>query len=712
MSGHVYQFGDFELDCGRFELSRNSHRLRVERKPMELLILLVSRQGQLVTRAEIAERLWSSEVFVDTEHGINTAIRKLRHLLRDDSDDPRFIQTVTGMGYRFVAQVSTIVRDQPAPSPEGVPISVPTVALKPSRKPSVWYVGAGTFVVLALLGASLYRFRHRPPEVSFTQLTDFTDSAVQPAISPDGRMVAFIRGANTFITPDQIYVQMLPSGEARRVTDDDRPKYGLAFSPDGSEIAYTVLEGPVFSTYRVSILGGEPRLLQKNAAGLVWLDPQKLLFSEAPSGIHLSVVITSLTHTDIKEVYSPAHERGMAHYSFPSPDRRWALIAEMNGNGEWAPCRLVALEGQSSSRTVGPAGACTSAGWSSDGRWMYFTAYEQGRSHVWRQRYPDGGPEQITFGPTEENGIAVDPNGGSLITSSGIHESAIWIHDPKGERSLSSEGEVLSWPFPVFSPDGDVIYYLLRRWNSSGAELWQTDVGSGKSEPVFPGIAMGSFDISPDGKQVLYATSAANGESELWIAPLDRDSPAMKIAIPGAQSPRFGTHGTILFQRTEGAANYLEKANGDGTHISKVIPYPITDFQGVSPGRRWATVGVTKTAEGNSAAVLIVPIDGGAALHPCVSYCTPKWSTDGDFLFIPVEDPSRTSPGRSVAIPAGSGESLPNLPAQGIATGTELGTIKGVRSVDRAGIVPGKDPEHYVWVNTTVHRNLYRVSLP
>jgi DNA-binding winged helix-turn-helix (wHTH) protein/Tol biopolymer transport system component len=712
LPGSVYQFGDFRLDSGRFELLRNGHALRVERKPMELLILLASRQGELVTRGEIAERLWSSEVFVDTEHGINTAIRKLRHLLRDDPDAPKFIQTVTGMGYRFVAQVSTIVRDQPAISLEAVPVSDSAVAAQPSRKLSVWYLGAGACVVLALLGASLYRFRHRPPEVSFTQLTDFTDSAVQPAISPDGRMVAFIRGANTFITPDQIYVQMLPNGEARRVTDDDRSKYGLAFSPDGSEIAYTVLEGPVFSTYRVSVLGGEPRLLQKNAAGLVWLDPQRLLFSEAPSGIHLSVVITSPTHTDIKEVYSPAHERGMAHYSFPSPDRRWALIAEMNGNGEWAPCRLVALEGQSSSKTVGPSGGCTSAGWSPDGRWMYFTAYVQGRSHVWRQRYPDGGPEQITFGPTEENGIAVDPNGGSLITSSGIHENAIWIHDPKGERSLSSEGEVLSWPVPVFSSDANVIYYLLRRWDSSGAELWQTDVDSGKSEPVFPGIAMGSFDISPDGKQALYAASAANGKPELWMAPLDRGSPAIKIAITGAQSPRFGPHGTILFQRTEGLDNYLERANADGTHISKVIPYPITDFQGVSPGRRWATVGVTKTAEGNSAAVLIVPVDGGAAWHPCVSYCTPKWSTDGKFLFIPIEDPSRISPGRSVAIPAGSGESLPNLPAQGIATGSEPGAIEGARSVNRAGIVPGKDPEHYVWVNTTVHRNLYRISLP
>jgi TolB-like protein/DNA-binding winged helix-turn-helix (wHTH) protein/lipoprotein NlpI len=121
VTGPVFEFGDFRLDCGRFELARAGNSLRVERKPMELLILLVSRQGQLVTRAEIAQRLWSSEVFVDTEHGINTAIRKLRYLLRDDSEDPKFIQTVTGMGYRFVAP--TISVGEPATdSPNAPPV--------------------------------------------------------------------------------------------------------------------------------------------------------------------------------------------------------------------------------------------------------------------------------------------------------------------------------------------------------------------------------------------------------------------------------------------------------------------------------------------------------------------------------------------------------------------------------------------------------------
>jgi TolB-like protein/DNA-binding winged helix-turn-helix (wHTH) protein len=105
MAARVFQFGDFKLDCDRFELRRGERTVKLERKPMELLILLAAKNGDLVTRAEIVERLWDSEVFVDTEHGINTAVRKIREVLQDDPAQSRFVQTVTGKGYRFIASV-------------------------------------------------------------------------------------------------------------------------------------------------------------------------------------------------------------------------------------------------------------------------------------------------------------------------------------------------------------------------------------------------------------------------------------------------------------------------------------------------------------------------------------------------------------------------------------------------------------------------------
>ncbi len=97
------RFDDFELDYQRFQLCRRGCRVRLEGLPLQLLMFLVSKRGQLVTRDEIASQLWSEDVFVDVEQGINTAVRKVRRALGDDASEPQYLQTVVGRGYRFVA---------------------------------------------------------------------------------------------------------------------------------------------------------------------------------------------------------------------------------------------------------------------------------------------------------------------------------------------------------------------------------------------------------------------------------------------------------------------------------------------------------------------------------------------------------------------------------------------------------------------------------
>ncbi len=129
MTASTHQFGDFELDPSRFELCRNDRVVKLERIPMELLILLLERQGSVVTRQEIVDRLWGKDVFVDTEHGINTAIRKIRQALRDDPEHPRFILTVSGKGYRFVAGENG---NQQSAAPSETPIVMPEREPRPS----------------------------------------------------------------------------------------------------------------------------------------------------------------------------------------------------------------------------------------------------------------------------------------------------------------------------------------------------------------------------------------------------------------------------------------------------------------------------------------------------------------------------------------------------------------------------------------------------
>jgi DNA-binding winged helix-turn-helix (wHTH) protein/Tol biopolymer transport system component len=716
----VVHFGLFELDLKAGQLSRNGAKLPLPQQPLQLLALLLERPGEIVTRDELRQRLWASDVFVDFDHGLNKSIQKLRDALGDSATSPRYIQTIPRVGYRFIAPVRNGTRplevepeiEFPRTPPDPEPV-IPAARPQTGRK---WLLAAAACAVIAIAGAAVHFFFHQHPAVlKYTQLTDFTDSASSPALSPDGHILAFIRSDSPFMSADPIYAKVLPNGEAIRLTDDPRVKYNLAFSPDGSQIAYTVLRPTFFGTYTVPVLGGEPRLLLDNAAGLTWLHPRQLLFSRMHSGLHLGLATQSVTGDNYRDLYFPAHERGMVHYSYASPDRKSALIVEMDGQGAFTSCGIVALEGSAQRRSVGPEGGCTSAGWSPDGSWMYFAAWVEGQSHLWRQRYPDGQPEQMTFGPTSEQGLAVDPDGRSVITSVGVYQSAMWIHDDQGERSLSSEGAVDNhYAPPSFAADGKTLYYLL--WHQQAGldpELWRVAVDSGKSEAVLPGISMFAYDVSPDGKQVVYATAVRNGKSQLWLAPTDRSSPPRRLSASGESLPHFGPQGKILFQASEGNANYLEQMNQDGSARSKVVPYPILYIQGVSPGKKWAMVNLPyPDGKRLSPTVMAIPLEGGPLRHMCVGLCTPTWSPNGKFLLLGVEAGSGTNPGRSLAIPVGPGETLPDFPPEGLPPGAQPDVVPGSVSVNREQLVPGEDPTHYAYVNTTSHSNLYRISLP
>jgi serine/threonine protein kinase/Tol biopolymer transport system component len=570
-------------------------------------------------------------------------------------------------------------------------------------------------LIIAAVGAGLWlRWRKTPVPGStqWIQLTEYPDSATSPALSPDGRMLAYLHGSDTFVGPADLFVKLLPSGEPEQLTHDGTMKMGPAFSSDGSRIAYTVID-PKFGwdTWVVPVLGGEPQELLPNASGLTWIDNTHVLFSEFKGGVHVAIVTAQESREGERDVYVPPNDRGMAHRSALSPDGKWVLVTEML-IGSWMPCRVAPFDGSSAGRQVGPPHApCTAAAWSPDGRWMYLCANAGNGYHIWRQEFPDGAPQAVTSDANDEDGLAVAPDGRSLVTSAGVTQQILWFHDAKGDRQISLEGSASA---PSFSPDGKKLFYIVAKGSvrlDHPGELWATDLSTGERQSVLPGVQLFGFSISPDGSKVTYAALGADGKSHAWVGSLERRFAPRELPTPDVFEPVYSPDGLIYSRATEGSASYLYRMKEDGTERQKAASMPIIDHGGVSPDGRWVLVAVPSGNEDHPVKVGFVPTAGGDFRFVC-DLCALAWSAGGKYFLIGDLGPSMATAQKTLAIPLRKGEVFPPFPANGLKSEKDLTRLPGVKVIDRPDAEAGLDPETYAYMKLSVHRNLYRIPLP
>jgi Tol biopolymer transport system component len=421
----------------------------------------------------------------------------------------------------------------------------------------------------------------------------------------------------------------------------------------------------------------------------------------------MAVVTTDERRGQARDVYIPPTERGMAHHSYLSPDGRWVIIVEMNSLTQIIPCRVVPFQGGEKPIEVGPSdGACTSAAWSPDSKWIYVTVEKGDRSHIYRQRFPGGRPEQITSGVTEEAGIAMAADGKSFITSVGTRSVMVWIHDQSGDHQISSEGDAEN---AQFSSDGKKLYYLYARGQSHLRELRVRNLADGKWERVLADYPTDDYKISKDGKQVAFSMPDQSGRSSLWIAPTNlRSSPRQIVSSSVEDAPLILPDGDLVFRATEGEENFLYRMHADGTDRRKLFPQRIFDVIGGSPDGRWIIVSADTSLEGQTAGTFAVPVEGGQPVLLCLTLCLLNWDIHGDYVLASLF--GNQSLGTYV-LPVRRSTGLPDFPAHGIAGTDDWKKMKHIAvlpySIDSAASL-----SVYAYTKESTRRNLYRIPLP
>ncbi|HEY6456136.1 MAG TPA: winged helix-turn-helix domain-containing protein [Steroidobacteraceae bacterium] len=694
-----YEFGGFRLDTALHVLvSPSGEPLPLPSRAFAALRYLVERAGEIVDKSALIAAVWPTTVV--SENSLNQCILALRKALGESAGERRFILTVPGRGYKFVARITIV--------PHGHPSTPPVVAQPAAARRSrvLWLTAAAGTAVMLLLGVALTLWLGRDRAVTnpaeYVQLTDVPDGAVSPVLSPDGQLLAFIRHGSFFMGSGQIWLKALPDGDPVKLTDADGPLWAPAFSPDGTHVVYSAidLQNGTWNTWTVPVTGrAAATKLLPNTQGLTYIGPREVLYSEFNAGLHLGIATSLDDRSMHRQVYVPSHERGMAHFSSLSPDRKSVLVVEMDATGSFGPCRLTPFDGTGSGYTVGPMnGACLAAAWSADGKWMYFSDNASGSSHLWRQRFPRGPAEQITFGPNEEQTVFPSPDGQSLLTSIGLAQSTLWFHQANSERALSTEGRVLA---PWLSADARRVYFLITPTEAAQFSLSRLDIDTGRQESVLPEFHPIEYDISSDEQQVVF-TIVREGQHQIWLAPLDRHT-SPTLLVRDGDEPQFG--GPYVFFRRVGAhANYLHRIRIDGSGESQLLPDPIIEMFCVAPDGK-AVVVERPAAEGNIDA-WVIPVDNQRAARMLnKGYAPSRWSHDGKAIYVGLNVQMNLAlAGSTRVLPVGP-DDLPLSPLPAASVAGALIPHPG----DNLSV--GPDPSAYVFLKSERRQNIYRIPL-
>jgi DNA-binding winged helix-turn-helix (wHTH) protein/Tol biopolymer transport system component len=668
MQASILYFDQFELDLNSYELRKSGHVIKLEKLPMELLILLAEKRGQLVTRQQIIQRLWGDDVFVDTRQGINTAIRKVRMALRDDPEHPHLLQTIAGRGYRLLAPVSTRdenTQKQPAPQLP-LPPSFPPSMAPASTVPAVrWrYVLVVAIVLVALVSVIFWLSLRGSSHPATEQRVTFNppDAPITFAVvSPDGRYVAYA-------DPTGLYWRQLSSGETRPWgVPQDFIAHPNSWFPDSTHLLVTRFDGAsrIPSLWKLSLLGGRQQMLMDNAAaGAVSPDGSRIAYLPGPDVGSEVWLMDSDGANRRKIAAAETADRPLRGRIWPvvwSPRGRRIAYIESHGLAVLQPeedsfsLQTRDANGGDLQVVLSDTRLKQALCWVADGRILY--AYrddpssERSDEGVYSIRVDErtgkaiSQPQTITSSQGRVGGLSVTSDGKQLVLwRENTQPQAFIAEFEAGSPRLKTSRRRLTMDAngniaEAWTSDSKAVLFVSNRNGTWG--LFKQNIDETTAEVLVEGRSIFLPRLSPDGSHVLYLTSSKSDDSSLSASLMSKSlaggPPRLVLQEKGVirnyQCARAPSQ-LCIFSKLVGANHIFvsfDLEHGTGRELTRITNFAYANWT-LSPDGRKVAIFL------NRHQIRFLSLDTGVAHDVSIDYWPLQngdWSADGKSVFVP-----------------------------------------------------------------------------
>ncbi|MBZ5684161.1 MAG: winged helix-turn-helix domain-containing protein [Acidobacteriia bacterium] len=585
------RFGVFELDLRAGELRRNGIKVKLQEQPFQVLTELLERPGQVVTREELRNRLWPADTYVDFDHSLNAAIRRLRDTLGDSAENPTFVETVARRGYRFLAPVSAGPANGDHAGQGELAAVVPITA---PRRHHWWVIGAVVAVALVLIGLAVGFFlAPRPPALGhITRLTanPAGDPVRTAAISRDGHHLAFADETG-------FYLRQIDTGETHPIAlPEEMSATAISWAPDNDHmIVALAATNRRPSLWDISVLGGSARRLVDDGSQPAISPNGKQIAFVAGQPLHQRIWLAGLNGEPPRELlgedgdlfgtitWSPDGTKiayTTAKFTYGYGAKGMIAVADLShppiADGRLRPTIVLSLTGLDASMA-----------WTPDGRLVYTLAESRPRqedSNLWwirlnGQLQPAAAPVRLTNDQGAVFGVSASGDSKRIAYIKGIPQPDVYVAKLQPSGALEEPQRLTlddrqDLPYDWTTDNKSVIFVSDRTGSFS---IYKQPINQ-----TVPELLMTSNQqlvqprLSPDGTQVLYLVNPNRAEADfevpLMIAPLAGGA-SREIAkakwISNHQCARAPATVCIYSVNTDAGVTFFrfDPSQGQGTQI-------------------------------------------------------------------------------------------------------------------------------------------------